>query len=187
MTSSKPNQSWKWSGSAGNQLQYCALAKHVHTHTHNCSTTQDYQGGRYQKIHSHTHIHPDHQTSFINFLHLLRSIASTLSNLRAWQSFSTTTLQVLFGLPLGLEPPLHTSYFTQSLSCFHNTCPPCPYHHNLFCYSTATGRTVGLCVTVQNRNLQFTFRNRCRGDGYEVDHVRQQASQDELGSTAAEL
>ena len=42
------------------------------------------------------------------------------------------------------NPPLHTSYFTQSLSCFHNTCPPCPYHHNLFCCSTATGRTVGL-------------------------------------------
>jgi len=47
--------------------------------------------------------------------------------------FCTTSLQVLFGLPLGLEPS--TSYsihlFTQSLSSFRNTCP---CHHNLFCY-----------------------------------------------------
>ena len=50
-------------------------------------------------------------------------------------SFCTTSLQVLFGLPLGLE--LSTSYsmhfFTQSLSSFCNTCP---YHCSLFCCST---------------------------------------------------
>jgi len=33
-------------------------------------------------------MHHVHQTSFINFLHLLWSIASSLFNLRAWQSFS---------------------------------------------------------------------------------------------------
>jgi len=37
--------------------------------------------GQYQKKHSPTHTHPDHQTSFINFLHLLRSIASSLFSL----------------------------------------------------------------------------------------------------------
>jgi len=58
--------------------------------------------GLHRKKHSPTHTHRDHQTSFINFLHLLQSIASSLSNLRAWQSFSTTSLQVLFDSALGL-------------------------------------------------------------------------------------
>jgi len=44
---------------------------------------------RYQKKHSPTHTHPDHQKSSINFVHLLRSIASSWFNLRASQSFST--------------------------------------------------------------------------------------------------
>ena len=57
---------------------------------------------------NHHHTHPDHQTSFINFLHLLQSIASSVFSLRAWQSALTTSLQVLFGLPLCLGPS--TSY-----------------------------------------------------------------------------
>ena len=83
---------------------------HTHTHTHTCThtTAQPFNGrwsrttrvGRYQKKHSPTHTHPDHQTSFINFLHLLRSIASSVFSLRAWQS----SVWVLFGLPLGLGP-----------------------------------------------------------------------------------
>jgi len=35
----------------------------------------------YQKKHSPTHTYSDHQPSFISFLHLLRSIASSLFNL----------------------------------------------------------------------------------------------------------
>ena len=56
--------------------------------------------------------------------HLLQSIASSLFNLRAWQSFSTTSLQILFGLPLGLAPSTLYSihFFTQSVSSFCNTC-----------------------------------------------------------------
>ena len=52
----------------------------------------------------------------------------------AWQSFCTTSLHILFGLPLGLEPSTSYSihFFTQSVSSFHNTCP---YHRNLFCCS----------------------------------------------------
>jgi len=42
--------------------------------------------GRYQKKHSSKHTHPDHWISFIKFLHLLRSIASSLFSLRAWQT-----------------------------------------------------------------------------------------------------
>ena len=49
--------------------------------------------------------------------------------------FSTISLQVFFGLPLGLAPSTSYSihFFTQSLSSFRNTCP---YHRNLFCCST---------------------------------------------------
>ena len=40
--------------------------------------------GRYQKkFYSPTHTHPDHRASFIIFLHLQRSMASSLFNLRA--------------------------------------------------------------------------------------------------------
>ena len=88
---------------------------------------------RYQKKHSPTH-HPDHHPIFISFSHLLRSVASSLFKLHAWQSFCTTSLHVLFGLPLGLEPSSSYSihFFTQSVSSFRNTCP---YHRNLFCCS----------------------------------------------------
>ena len=67
----------------------------------------------YQKKHSPTH-HPDHPI-FILF-HLPRSIHSSLFKLCAWQSFCTTSLHVLFGLPLGLEPSTSYSihFFTPS-------------------------------------------------------------------------
>ena len=86
------------------------------------------QVSRYQKIHLLIH-HPDHHPIFIRFFHLLRSIASSLFKLHAWQCFCTTSLHVLFGLPLGLEPSTSYSmhFFTQSVSSFRNTCP---YHHN---------------------------------------------------------
>jgi len=61
----------------------------------------------------------------------LRSMASSLFNLCAWQS----SLQVFFGLPLGLAAPTEYSihFFTKSLSSF---CSTCPYHCNLFCCIT---------------------------------------------------
>ena len=115
--------------------------RHARTHTH--THTQPFNGpwsrttrvGQYQKKHSPTHTHPDHRTSFIIFLHLQRSVASSLFILRAWQSFRTTSLQVLFGLPFGLGPS--TSYsihiFTQSSSSPRRTCP---YQRSLFCCNT---------------------------------------------------
>ena len=75
--------------------------------------------GRYQKKHSPTHTHPDNQKSFINFLQLLRSTASSLFSLHAWQSFSTTYFQVLFGLEPSISHSMH--FFTQSPSSFRNT------------------------------------------------------------------
>jgi len=88
---------------------------------------------RYQKKHSPTH-HPDHHPVFISFFHLPRSIASSLFKLHSWQSFCTTSLHVLFSLPLGLEPSTSYSihFFTQSVSSFRSTCP---YYCNLFCCS----------------------------------------------------
>jgi len=68
------------------------------------------QVSRYQKKHSPTH-HPDHYPIFISFFHLPRSIASSLFKLRICQSFCTTSLHVLFGLPLDLEP-LHLIFHT---------------------------------------------------------------------------
>jgi len=116
---------------AHNLLQVLThMHKCMHAHTHTNTYTQPFndplsrttQVGRYQKKHSPIHTHPDHQTSFINFLHLLRSIAYSLFNLLSWQSFTTTSLQVLFGL--GPFASCSILFFTQSSSSFHNTCPP---------------------------------------------------------------
>ena len=87
---------------------------------------------QHTQLYSPTH-HPDHPV-FISFFYLPRSIASSLFKLRAWESFCTTSLHVLFDLPLGLEPSTSYSihFFTQSVSSFRSTCP---YHRNLFCCS----------------------------------------------------
>jgi len=53
---------------------------------------------------THSHTYRDLQSYFICFLCLLWSMASSLINLHAWQSFCTTSLQVLFGPSLGLSP-----------------------------------------------------------------------------------
>ena len=56
------------------------------------------QVSQYQKKHSPNHIYHGHQWSLICFLHLLWSMASSMFNLCAWQSFSTICPQVFFGL-----------------------------------------------------------------------------------------
>ena len=80
------------------------LTSLLHTQPFNGFWSGTTRVGWYQKKHTH----PDHRTSFVNFLHLLRSIASSSFSLHAWQSSLTTSLQVIFGLPLGLGPS--TSY-----------------------------------------------------------------------------
>jgi len=89
----------------------------------------------YRKKHSPTHTYRGHQSSLICFVHLLWSMASSLFNPRAWQFFSTISVQVFFRLPLGLAHSTSYSihFCTQSLSSFHNMCP---YHRNLFRCST---------------------------------------------------
>jgi len=63
-----------------------------HTHTHNRlrPLVRDNPG---RPVPQETHP-SEHQTSFIIFLHLQRSMASSLFILRAWQSSRTTSLQV---------------------------------------------------------------------------------------------
>ena len=116
------------------------------THTHTTVSRPFGPGlpGRpYQKRHSPTHTHPDHQTSLINFLCLLWSIASSVFSLRAWQFFSTTSLQVLFGLGPSTSYSMH--FFTQSSSSF---CSTCPYQRSLFCCNTnAMSSVPNLCLS----------------------------------------
>ena len=108
---------------------------HRHTQTFNGLLSETTRVGQYQKKHSPTHTHPDHRTSFIIFLHLQWSMTSSLFSLRAWQSSRTTTVQVLFGLPLGLGPSTSYSihFFTQSSLSF---CSTCPHEPSLFCCNT---------------------------------------------------
>jgi len=77
------------------ELQFCyitwlaqCLCHYTHTNTQpfNGPLSGTTQVGQYEKKHSPTHTHLDHQTSFINSLHL--STVFSLFHLRAWQSFS---------------------------------------------------------------------------------------------------
>ena len=108
---------------------------HTHTQPFNGLLSGTTRVSRYQKKHSPTHTLPDHRTSFIIFLHLQQSMASSLFSLRARQSSQTTSLQVLFGLPLGLGTSTSYSmhFFTQSSSSFRSTCP---CQRSLFCCDT---------------------------------------------------
>ena len=59
------------------------LSSNTHTQSLNGNLSGSTWVGRYQKKHSPTHTHPDHRTSFIIFLHLQRSMASSLFSLQA--------------------------------------------------------------------------------------------------------
>jgi len=98
---------------------------------------------RYQKKHSPIHTYRGHGSSLICFLHPLQSMQSCLFNSHAWQSFSTISLQVFFGLPLGLapstlawHPQLHTAYISS------------PNHCLVF---TAHSHTIAACFAVVPR------------------------------------
>jgi len=116
--------------------KFCFYSTHTHTHTQpfNGLWSRTTGVGQYQKKHTPTHTHPDHQTSFINFLRLLRSMASNLCSSRARQSSLTTSRQVLFGFPLGLGPSTsyYNHFFMQSSSSFSQHMPI----PTLFCCNT---------------------------------------------------
>ena len=98
----------------------------THTHTH----TQPFYGfvdfvrdnpGEPVPEETFTHSHSSSSSIIpICFLHLLWSMASSLFNPHTWHSFSTISVQVFFGLPLGLAP--FTSYSISSSNyCLHFT------------------------------------------------------------------
>jgi len=101
-----------------------AAVEHTHTHTQPLSGTT--RVGRYHKKHSPIHTQP----FFVNFLHLLRPTASSVSNLRTWQSFFTTSLQVFcFLLVCDSLLDIHTFLRPIISSSVRNTCP---YRRSLF-------------------------------------------------------
>ena len=59
---------------------------------------------RYQKEHSPTHTHPDHQSSFINYLHLLRRAFSALTLLVGRQEGHPACKNWVVGYRRGYQP-----------------------------------------------------------------------------------
>ena len=110
----------------------CIAVLITHTQPFNGPLSGTTRVGRYQKKHSPSHTHPDHQTSFINFLHLLRSIASSVFSLRADSLFPqplSRSFLVFFSV---LDPLLHTP------------CISSPNHH----LYAAHAHTVTVCSAV---------------------------------------
>jgi len=108
---------FQWTWVSGCQL--CPDTAHTHTYptvlwlSGLCPGQPGWAGTR-------RNIHPltrrGHQSSLICLIHLIRSTASSLFNPHAWQSLSTISLQVFFGLPLALAPSTSYSihFFIQS-------------------------------------------------------------------------
>jgi len=113
------------------------LPINTHTHTHNHLTVfvQDYLGGPVSEE-TVAYSHPSWSSDILYQLPPSTTIhCILLVQFTCLTVLFHNSLQVLFGLPLGLEPS--TSYtihrFTQSFSSFCNTCP---HHCNLFCCSS---------------------------------------------------
>jgi len=109
------------------------IKKHNNNNNHLWPFVRDYLG---EPVPEETLTHPPSWSSS-NLYQLLPStmIHSILPvQITCLAIFCTTFLNVLFGLPLGLEPSTSYSihFFIQSVSSFHCTCP---YHRKLFCCS----------------------------------------------------
>jgi len=114
-----------------------------HQHTQSCSRVCAGWAGT-RKKRSPTHTYPDHQTSFINFLHLLQSIASSLFNLHTWR----VLYHNLCPCPLWCTSWSGTICFIlHPVISFRNTSP---YHRDLFCCTTEIMSPIpNLSVSVQ--------------------------------------
>jgi len=108
--------------------QTISSVEHTHTRTQpfNGLLSRPTRVYWYQKKHSPTHTHPDHRTSFIIFLHLLRSTASSL--------FKFTCLTVLLhNISLGSHwsPSLLKMTLNQSQQhCHLTSVVPVSARHN---------------------------------------------------------
>ena len=122
---------------------------HYNTHTHNRLTAfvRDNQG-RPVPEETLTHSHPTWSSNILYHLPPFTMIHGILFvHFTCLTSSQTTSLQVLFGLPLGLGPwtlyAIH--FFTQSSSSFRGTCP---YLRSLFCCKTnAMSSIPSLCLS----------------------------------------
>jgi len=74
---------------------------------------------QYQKKHSPTRTHPDHQTFFINFLHLLRSVASSLFNFSPGPLWSSLVWDLLLNTSC-ISSPNHLLFaaHAHTTACF---------------------------------------------------------------------
>jgi len=107
---------------------------------------------QYQKKHSPTR-HPDHLPIFISFFHLPPSIASSLFKLRAWQSFCTTSLHILWSTSWSGALHLIFHTFLHPISVFFSFCP---YHRNMFCCSINIISSIpSLCLNSLLGTLSF--------------------------------
>jgi len=104
----------------------------MHTHTHTHTHTQPFYGsmdflrdnpGEPVPEETFTHSHLSWSTIVPYLLHPSTTIHGILPT--RVTIFSTISLQVFYGQPLGLAPSTSYSihFFTQSLSSFCNTCP----------------------------------------------------------------
>ena len=89
---------------------------------------------QYQKKHLPAH-HPDHHPIFISFFHLLRSIASSLFKLCAWQSFLHN---------LSPHPLWPTSWSGALHLIFHTFLHPI----SVFFHNTCSAHTIATCFAV---------------------------------------
>jgi len=125
---------------------YYLLHTHTHTHTQPFYGSLDFVKDNLDEPVPEETFTRSHLSWILVILHPLRSMASSLFNICAWQPFPTISLQVFFGLPLGLVPSTSYSihFFTQSPSSFRSTWL---YHHNLFCGSTKImSFNISLCL-----------------------------------------
>ena len=77
---------------------------------------------QYQKKHSATHTYSGHQSSLICFIHLIRSMASSLLNLRTWHSFAQSLSKFSLVYFLAWHPALHTYIHTTPYISSPNHC-----------------------------------------------------------------
>jgi len=92
--------------------------------------------GRYRKKHSPAHTQPGQRTSFIIFLHLQRSTASSLFSLRAWQSSRTDYIIYIIymhsNFVCGLSDVIIKT-FSQSVSIGFEVCSWVPHFVRSVC------------------------------------------------------
>jgi len=103
------------------QMQTGPCNAFCHAHTNHFTAVWTLSGtirvSQYQKKYSPTHTYRSHQSSLVCFIHLLRSMVSSLFNPRTWQSFSTISLQFFLVYLLAWHLPLHTPYISSSTHC----------------------------------------------------------------------